>query len=399
MNAHALPKAELPFNRAVLKWARERRRLTEGDAARRVGTSPEAVRAWEAGDAVPTVRQARMLAALYERSFIEFFLDDIPRLTESKLVPDYRLHRGAPEPGSDDRDLLDIQEWAEEVRLNAIDLFAVMGEPPPRLSVELTASLEENVETAAARVRAALGFKLSDQIGKPGKKRDALAGLLRSKLESAGILVLKESALAKFQARGMCIVADPLPVIVFSAEAYSAQLFTMAHELGHVCLRESAISGPPPSKGRPSHGRRVEEWCNAFAAAFLIPASDLTNHLIIPKAPHPTISDPRLAQLAQRYAVSPHAMLLRLVEVGYVQGRYYWEVKRDEFLEQERAFKARGRSEYYGSRYRSARGDFYTALVLEAWNTGRITNHNAGEFMGIKNLRHLEDIRKNFWNR
>jgi hypothetical protein len=33
---------------------------------------------------------------------------------------------------------------------------------------------------------------------------------------------------------------------------------------------------------------------------------------------------------------------------------------------------------------------------MEAWGTDRITNHNAAEFMGIKNLRHLNDIRQHF---
>jgi hypothetical protein len=89
-------------------------------------------------------------------------------------------------------------------------------------------------------------------------------------------------------------------------------------------------------------------------------------------------------------------MLLRLTDLGYVEDAYYWNEKRAHFLAQEAAFKGGGRAAYYGSRYRSARGDLYTALVLEAWGARRITNHNAAEFMGIKNLRHLEDIRDNF---
>ncbi len=47
-------------------------------------------------------------------------------------------------------------------------------------------------------------------------------------------------------------------------------------------------------------------------------------------------------------------------------------------------------------RYRARQGDLYTGLVLEAWANDRITNHNAGEFMGIKNMNHLEDIRRHF---
>ncbi len=89
-------------------------------------------------------------------------------------------------------------------------------------------------------------------------------------------------------------------------------------------------------------------------------------------------------------------MLIRLVNLGYVDADYYWLVKREQFIAAEGAYSSGGRSKYYGSRYRSACGDLYTGLVLEAWNVGRVTNHNAGEFMGIKNLVHLEAIRDNF---
>jgi hypothetical protein len=89
-------------------------------------------------------------------------------------------------------------------------------------------------------------------------------------------------------------------------------------------------------------------------------------------------------------------MLIRLVDLGYVEADYYWNVKKPEFDKQEDRYKGGGRSEYYGSRYRAAQGDLYTGLVLEAWSSGRITNHNAAEFMGIKNLRHLDDVRDHF---
>lgn len=52
-----------------------------------------------------------------------------------------------------------------------------------------------------------------------------------------------------------------------------------------------------------------------------------------------------------------------------------------------------GRPKYYGSRYRSSLGNLYTGFVIEAWNSGRITNHSAAEYMGIKNFEHLFAIR------
>ena len=49
-----------------------------------------------------------------------------------------------------------------------------------------------------------------------------------------------------------------------------------------------------------------------------------------------------------------------------------------------------------GTRYKNKLGNLYTSLVMQAWTAGRITNHNAAEFMGIKNLQHLRDIRSEY---
>jgi hypothetical protein len=84
------------------------------------------------------------------------------------------------------------------------------------------------------------------------------------------------------------------------------------------------------------------------------------------------------------------------VHLRYVAAKYYWEVKKPQFDKVEREYKRFGRATYYGSRYKSQLGKLYTGLVLEAWSSGRLTNHNAAEFMGIKNFKHLHDIRDNF---
>jgi Zn-dependent peptidase ImmA (M78 family) len=192
----------------------------------------------------------------------------------------------------------------------------------------------------------------------------------------------------------MCFFAEPLPIIIFSNESAAAQAFTLGHELAHVVLKVSAISGAPGSAA-PS-AKRIETWCDQFASAFLIPPNALANFVTKLGSPLDSIEDAKLKELANRFAVSRHAMLVRLVNLGYVQPAYYWNVKRPQFLEEEEAYKARGRSKYYGSRFRAWRGDLYTGLVLDAWSEGMITNHNAAEFMGIKNIEHLEAIRDRY---
>lgn len=216
------------------------------------------------------------------------------------------------------------------------------------------------------------------------------------RFESLGILAFRRPDLQALGIRGICLAEYPLPVIVFRTEAPSAQSFTLAHELAHVVLRESAITGP---KIQAYEQQPVERWCDQFAAAFLMPA-DLIRAIYGAPPLHPasSIEDEKLKRLANNLRVSPHAMLIRLVHLGYVQSSYYWDIKKPDFDTAEREYRSGGRSEYYGSRFRSSLGDLYTRLVLEAWSSGRITDHNAVEYMDIpnKNLVHLYAIRDKF---
>jgi Zn-dependent peptidase ImmA (M78 family) len=387
----------LPVNPRILVWARERAGRSREEAANHIGVGVDKLTEWEQIDngVTPTVKQARTLADYYGRSFLEFFLAEIPEISEPSHIPDFRLYRGADDPAHM-RELLDIQGWAEAQRINALDLFGELGEAPPQFPGDLFATINSDTEEAAARARDRSGFPIEDQINLKPNDRAQLPNVIRGKIESLGVLTLRRSDLKNVDARGFCIAVFPLPVIVFGSESPAAQAFTLAHEFAHILLQTSAISGQMTLVGGEANARRIEEWCNRFAGAFLLPARSIHHFFPAPPAPLFEISDIRLDEIASRFGVSRHATLIRLVQLRYVRPSFYWEVKKPEFDEQERKYKSFGRARFYGSRYKNALGQLYTSLVMEAWDADRITNHNAAEFMGIKNLAHLRDIREDY---
>lgn len=388
--------SEIPFNPLVLKWARERLNIGIEQAAKRINVKPERVIAWERGDKseFPTIRQARLLADCYDRPFLEFFSSEIPNIPNPKLAPDFRFHR--IRPNSDEIvALVEIQRWAEMARLNAIDLLDLIGESPTRISEEMYCKIDDNVDAAANKIRELLSFPVTVQKSLNSRSRSEFPKILRELFENIGVLVLKQSGLQRCRTRGICLYDDVFPIIVFGSESPGGTAFTLAHEFAHVLLRQSALSGYPRF-GNGSNRKKIEGWCNRFAAAFLMPSDSLSNDLKGYKKDADEISDSELNHFANIYCVSQHAMLIRMVNLGYVKPSFYWRRKRPEFIRQEDEYQGGGRSLYYGSRYRNSIGDLYTGLVLEAWNTGRITNHTAAEFMGIKNLTHLNDIREHF---
>lgn len=385
----------LPFNPDVLKWARRLGNYSFDDAGKALKVPASKIEEWEKKDSTPTVRQARLLADFYKRPFLEFFSETVPQLQRTQLVPDYRMTKDKTTP-SGERILTEVQEWAESQRLNAIDLFEINGEEIPQFPRSLYATEIDDPEAIAAHVRKAVGFTIKEQLSLRGNDKQNLFKILRQTLEQNGVLVFKDSLLKECYARGLCVFFDVLPIIVISSESPAGSAFTIVHEFGHIILNQSAVSGIVIPKNTKQSIARTEAWCNKFASAFLMPAETIRQ--IVPfKKMVAEISDEELGGFARKLSVSQHAMLVRLVQLGLVNEKYYWEIKRPEFLIKESKFKAGGRSKYYGSRYRNHNGDLYTSLVLEAWSSRKITNHNAAEFMGIKNLTHLYDIRKNFY--
>lgn len=368
------------------------------EAARSAQVKGERLRRWEDPEdaLVPTIRQARTLANVYGLTVFELLAPEIPDVPSVKLVPDYRFHRERPS-ARERRCLEGIQSWAEECRLNALDLLDALGEEPRSWAPGLQASLSDDVEARAIEARAAIKVPLAEQQALKGNDLRLLPNILRRGISRLGILVLYHSALGKLRTRGLCLSADPMPVIVYGKEAPSAQAFTLCHELGHVLLGRSGISGTPRfGSNVADEEKKVEDWCNRFAAALLIPSAALAERLGAPSEAAASFDDIELGRLARDFSVSRHAMLIRLVNLGYVHAAFYWRVMRPFFIREEEDYQGGGRTTYYGSRYRNSRGDFYTALVLEAWGSGLITSHSAAEFMGITNLAHLRDIRDNW---
>jgi Zn-dependent peptidase ImmA (M78 family)/transcriptional regulator with XRE-family HTH domain len=388
-------KEQIPFNADVLRWAREWRGRSVDEVAAKLKQPVKKIEEWENKNSgvTPTVLQARALADFYDRPFLEFFRRSEPDIKEPELVPDFRRPRDAKKLNAEqERDLKIIQSWAEAQRDNALDLYQEIGEEPPRVPEDFFTSVKRDPGAAGETARKLLNFDISEQTSLKSSEQHLLPNILRNKFANGGILAFRRNELKKLSVRGICIYADPLPIIVFGSESPAAQSFTLSHELAHVALRESGIIGPVRKKSADT-----EKWCDQFAASFLM-ARDMIRTIIgpMPNKPADSISDDDLTRYANIFRVSRHAMLIRLVHLGYVKEDFYWNNKKSKFDKEEADYKQYGRAEYYGTRYRNTLGDLYTKLVLQAWSSGRITNHAAAEFMGIRNLAHLHDIRDHF---
>jgi uncharacterized protein DUF955 len=136
------------------------------------------------------------------------------------------------------------------------------GEP---LRLVGSARLTEDVVARAAVMRRALGFELDER-----RQLATWTETLRRFIEQAdglGILVMVSGVVGSNNRRRLepeefrgFALADAVAPLVFvnGADTKAAQMFTLAHELAHVWLGESAVSDAQPAE---APRQAVERWC------------------------------------------------------------------------------------------------------------------------------------------
>lgn len=111
---------------------------------------------------------------------------------------------------------------------------------------------------------------------------------------------------------GLAVVTEHLRLILASPGALPGrQRFTIAHELGHVLVSDDQrIHADEDIYGKESRSGESEVRANAFAAAFLMPASVL--------AARPPGDEVEFCRLALDLQVSPSALAYRLCNLGII---------------------------------------------------------------------------------
>lgn len=339
---------------------------------------------WERGEASPTLKQLESFAKATHTPVGYLFLQEPP--IERVPIPDLRTlgneHIDHPSP-----DLLDTvyicqqrQEWYR-------DFVRSMGERP--LPFVGSADLTSNVEITAARIRSALGFDLEQRRRTP-TWTDALRRFIEQ-ADELGILVMVSGVVGSNNKRKLdpeefrgFAFSDQLAPLVFinGADTKAAQMFTLAHELAHVWLGQSALSDTGPISS-PSHS--IEVWCNRVAAELLVP-------LTVLRAEYRKDSElrPEVDRLARRFKVSTLVILCRIHDAGGLTQAQLWRAYGEE-LDRLRAIpKGKGGDFYLTLPVRVSKR-FARALVISALE-GQTLHRDAFRLLGFSKLATFREL-------
>lgn len=339
---------------------------------------------WLNGEDQPTLKQLESFARATRAPIGYFFLPQPP--VERIPIPDYRTIGNElvafPTP-----DLLDTvyicqqrQEWYR-------DYARSMGDPP--LPFVGSVRRTDDIVDIADRIRTALGFNIEER-RQISTWTDALRRFIEQ-ADEAGVLVMvngvvgsnNQRKLNPTEFRGFAL-SDPIAPLVFinGADTKAAQMFTLAHELAHIWLGESALSDVAPVSAPTNE---IEVWCNKVAAELLVPLAAVDREY----CRDANLND-EMRRLARYFKVSTLVILRRIYDVGGLSREQFGAEYQAELTRLRNVSSAGGGNFYYTTAARTGKR-FARSVISAAWE-GRSSFTEANHLLGFKKMSTFREL-------
>ena len=363
----------VPVPPDVFRWACERAGY---DVAYFVTRIPE-LETWLQRERHPTLKQLEKFAKATHTPLGYLFLTEPPE--ERLPVPDYRTVAGArgdrPSP-----DLIDTlyamqrrQDWLRE------SLIEIDAEP---LAFVASARLEDAPDAVGREMRRTLGLDGGWAAG-VGTWQEAVSEIRRA-IEQLGVMAVINGVVGNDTHRRLSVeefrgfaLTDPHAPLIFvnGADAKSAQMFTLAHELAHIWLGTDGLSG---FESLVPSGTDVEDWCNRAAAELLAPEQEVR---ITWKTAKRT-GNP-FGTLARKFKVSPVVAARRALDLKLIGRDRFFEFYED-YVRLERRHGAEPSGGDFYNNQNTRIGKFFATHVLRAAMEGRIGFKDAYDLTGLR---------------
>lgn len=259
------------MNPELFRWARETSGLSLEQAASALGIKDvDRLHAIESGEEEPSRSLLLKMVKQYRRPLVTFYL----------ALPPARGDRGEdfrtlPENRSIAADaLLDALIRDVKARQAVVRSLTEDDEEASPLTFIGSSSMQSSVKSVMASIRSTLAINIDDY--RRQRTSEEAFSYLRNKAENAGIFVLlignlgsHHSAIAVETFRGFAIADKFAPfVIINDQDAKTAWSFTLIHEIAHLWLGTTGVSGT-------SAEQAIEKFCNEVASSFLLPQDEL----------------------------------------------------------------------------------------------------------------------------
>jgi Zn-dependent peptidase ImmA (M78 family) len=375
----------------ILIWARETAGMSVDEAATKLGINDargiagtDRLRLLEAEGGTLSRPLLLKMAKVYRRPLLTFYMSAPPRRGERG--GDFRALQ---ERHTDAEPLVDALIRDVRARQSMVRAILIDEEEAAPLPFVGSMTMDDGVGAVLASIRQTIVFDLT--AFRAQGSTEAAFNLLRTKVEEAGVFVLlignlgsHHSALGVEVFRGFAL-ADPLApfIVINDQDAKAAWTFTLLHELAHLWLGETGVSGRFAES-------QVERFCNDVASNILLPNNEL-NLVGIDRG----ISRQAAALLISRFAkdrlLSRSMVAYRLFRVGSVSEQMWRELVeqfRLEWLQNREIQRERNREQDGGPNYYIVRrhrlGAALLKFVARSLNGGSLTPTKAAKVLGVK---------------
>lgn len=373
-------------NPEILTWARETSGLSLDDAARKlqIAAGGERLAEYEAGSREPTRPMLVRMAKTYRRPLVAFYFSAPP--AKGDRGEDFR---NLPQQHTDIEPLVDAV--LRDVRARQAMVRSVMEEEEVAVPLPFVGSMSmaDGVGPVLASIRETVGIDRTE-FRSQGSAQAAF-GYLRTKIEESGVFVLLIGNLGSHHTnidvsafRGFAL-ADPVApfVVINDQDARAAWSFTLLHELAHLWVGASGISG--------SYGESaLEKFCNDVASEFLLPAIELPALDVSDQISRDQQID-LITRFARERLISRSMLAYRMFRAGRISRfdwtelaatfREQWQTQRTE--QRDRNRERPGGPDYYVVR-RHKLGAALLQLVDRTVTEGLLTPTKAGKVLGVK---------------
>jgi Zn-dependent peptidase ImmA (M78 family)/transcriptional regulator with XRE-family HTH domain len=377
-------------NHEILKWARETAGLSESDAVDKLGikdargiAASDRLQAIESGGVLPTRPLLLKMSQVYRRPLVTFYLRTQP--SKGERGEDFR---SLPDRQTGQEALVDA--LVRDVRMRQSVVRAVLVDEDEATARPFVGSMTvaDGLEKVASSILQVTEIKIADFRGQ--KTPQEAFAYLRSKVESIGVFVLLIGNLGSHHTaidveafRGFAL-SDPIApfVIINDQDAHTAWSFTLLHELAHVWLGKTGVSGSYSDDA-------VERFCNDIAARILLPVAELES-VALDRSTEVTAAARIVGDFARSRHLSSTMVAYNLWRKGRLSDdvwnslrsffRKQWQASRDASRKAQK--DAEGPSYYIVRRHRL--GGALLTFVSRSMGYGALSPTKAGRVLGVR---------------
>lgn len=379
-------------NPEILVWARETAGLSPEEAVRKLAirdtkkaAALQRLAGYETGEEEPSRPLLRKMARQYRRPLVAFYLPAPP--PKGDRGADFRtLPWEAPS-----REAAILDALIRETRARQSMVRDVLEDEEEVAPLPFVGShdMTDGQPAVLGTLRAWLNIDLADY--RAHKNISAAFNFLREAAERQGIFVLLKGDLGSHHTaiepeifRGFSIADHIAPFIVINdRDARAAWPFTLLHEMAHLILGQTGVSGQPAEN-------EVERFCDGVGSEFLLPDSE-TGEMNVAGVKDAAVIADRISEFANERHISRAMAAYQAYRTGAIAQSQYAELSQKFRAEwqQQRAFQRAqrppqvgGPSYYIVRRHRLGRG--ITALVQRMMAAGELSTAKAARILDVR---------------